>query len=430
MKVFAAGALALAFVPGLCAAQSIPVEHVGGVVIATQEDARASLVGVEFAVPAGLDRERLTQSGLAALTAESILRTPVDGIPLEEAIAAHGGAIRFTVEPAGVRFYVQALASDAPDVFTLFTRALAAPDFSPATLDEARERLVRAIGRQQEEPLEVGVEMLDLSQSGGNNTGLPVLGNPVSLMQLGPSDVQSFYRAFYRRGGSSVSAVGRVDALGDMAIDRIAQTLPPGNSGMVRTGLRGLPATGQHELVAHRDIGAPWLVVSYGAPSVKSADFGTMLVLAAFLQRTLGDIAQVPGTVTPTLASQAVGATYDYDSSVPSLVLYVDGGIGQPSQTFGTALSVVGVLGRTKLVGSIDQFKRIAASRFLLDASPLEARARLAGMFVRRTGSADYIDATLRAINATTATDLQRVARRYLAKPTIALVLPRAPTQN
>lgn len=428
--LFVLGALLALLAPAIARAQTPTLSHDGSVTIVEQNDPNAALVGAELALPAGLDRQRLDQSGLAALTAASIVRTPVDGVPLDDALAAHGGSVRFSVEPSGVRFYIEAYAPDADAVFTLFARALAAPDFSSATMSEARERLVSDIAQVQQEPLAVGIEMLALEQAGGNNVGQPVFGTPASLMELGPADAAAFYRSYYRRGGSSLSIAGRADAIGDATLHELAETLPVGASTVVDTGLHQLGASGQRQLVARRDVSAPWLVVSYDAPSVKSADYGPMLVLAAFLQRTLGDIAEVPGTITPTPASQAVGAVYDYDSAMPSLVLYVDGGIGEPSRTFGTALSVVGILSATRLEGSITQFKRIAASNFVVEASTLETRARLAGVFARRTGSADYLDATLRSIDATTPADLQRVARRYLGKPTIALVLPRITQQN
>lgn len=423
-------ALVVALAPAATGAQSLPITHEDGAIVVTQADPSASLVGVELAVAAGLDRQRLTENGLAALTAESILRTPVDGVPVDDAIAAHGGSVRYSIEPTGVRFYVESLPDTAPQVFGLFERALAAPDFSPATVSDARARLVREIAQEQEEPLTVGLEMLDLSQAGGNNTGMPVLGTPASLMALGPSDAAAFFHSYYRRGGASVSAVGRVDALGASGTGALVQTLAPGTTPVVQTRVARLDVSGQRQLIARRDVSAPWLVVQYAAPSIRSADYGPMLVLAAFLQRTLGDIAEVPGTITPTVASEAVGALYDYDSANPSLVLYVDGGIGEPSRTFGTALSVVNILAATRLEGSIDQFKQIAASNFIIGASTLEARARLAGVFARRTGSTDYLDATVREIDATTAADLQRIARRYLGRPTIALVLPRVATQN
>ena len=151
-----------------------------------------------------------------------------------------------------------------------------------------------------------------------------------------------------------------------------------------------------------------------------------MLVLAAFVRRTLSDIAQVPGVVSPTFASRSVGTVYSYDRAPASLVLYVNGGlIGNPSRAFATALSIVGVLAATRLQGSIDEFKAQAAGDFANDATTLETRTWLAAVFSRESASPDFINRALSAIAATTPDDVQRVARSYLGNPTIALVLPR-----
>jgi hypothetical protein len=151
-----------------------------------------------------------------------------------------------------------------------------------------------------------------------------------------------------------------------------------------------------------------------------------MLVLAAFVRRTLSDIAQVPGVVSPTFASRSVGAVYAYDRAPASLVLYVNGGlIGNPSRAFATALSVVNVLAATRLQGSIEEFKAEAAGDFASDATTLETRTWLAAVFSRESASPDFINRALEAIAATTPDDVQRVARTYLGNPTIALVLPR-----
>jgi predicted Zn-dependent peptidase len=106
--------------------------------------------------------------------------------------------------------------------------------------------------------------------------------------------------------------------------------------------------------------------------------------------------------------------------------LYVNGGIGNPSRAFATALSVVNVLAATRLEGSIDQFKALAAGDFATSATTLETRAWLATVFARESTSPDYLDRALRAIAATTPEDVQRVAKTYMGKPTIALVLPRS----
>jgi predicted Zn-dependent peptidase len=396
-----------------------------------QTDTRLPLAGVELVVRAGLDRQTLKQNGLAALVAETILHTPVARaageapVSLDQAVAAGGGSVRFTVDPDDVRFYVESLSSDAPTVVDLFRRALASPDFTPATVRAARTALMAQIAASQQYALQVGIDMLNAASSAQANAGMPSLGTPASLAQLLPSDASAFYRTYYRRGGSYVSAAGRLDSLDAGALRSVASALAPGTTAAVNVHVTPLHGASR-EIVTHRDIASPWLIAQYDAPSVESRDFGPMLVLAAFVKRTLADIAQVPGVVSDTFATRAVGAVYSYDRSPARLVLYVNGGIGNPSRAFATALSVVNVLAATRLEGSIDQFKAQAAGDFAINATTLETRAWLATVFARNSDSPDYLDRALRAISATTSEDVQRVARTYLGKPTIALVLPRS----
>ncbi|HEY1428347.1 MAG TPA: insulinase family protein [Candidatus Tumulicola sp.] len=443
MKRFAPAlvfAIAVAIVPWHASADPSTqpvVERDNGVTIVRQNDPQAALVGVEVVIHAGLDRQTVRQNGLAALVAQTILRTPSGAagaqLPLEKAVAAAGGSVRFSIDPDNVHFYVEALAQDAPGVLALVRQAIAAPDFSPATVVDARTSLSSHLAQSEQYSqyaLQVGVDMLNQISSGQANVGFPALGTRTSLAQLVPSDAASFYRTYYRRGGSYVSAVGKLDALGASDIASLASALPEGTTNVVST--RVAPLTGaSREVIAHRNIAAPWLIAQYPAPGVSSRDFGPMLVLSAFLRRTLSDVAQVPGVVTPTFVSHAVGAEYAYDRSPAHLVLYVNGGIGNPTRTFATALSIVNVLAATRLQGSIDQFKAQAAGDFATGATTLETRAWLAAVFARGDASPDFLDRALQAIAATTPADVQRVARNYLGNPSIALVLPRdESTQN
>src|SRR5262245_31103453 len=117
MNLFAAFILALAI-----------TKNDGATTIVQQDDA-SPLVHVQFVMQAGLDRQALSQSGIAALTAETILHTQVDGVALEDAVAAHGGSIHFTVDPTDVRFDVESLPKDGPAVLELVRRAFTAPGF-------------------------------------------------------------------------------------------------------------------------------------------------------------------------------------------------------------------------------------------------------------------------------------------------------------
>lgn len=395
-----------------------------GVTMITQQDAAAPLVHVVYVVRAGLDRQSLAQNGLAALTAQTILGTRVNGVALEDAIAAAGGSISFVVDPSDVRFQIESLPQDANRVFGLARTALAAPAFDPATVRAARTRLIERIAENQQIALQVGLDMLSSTLATSANAGLPEFGIPAALAQLGPSDVRGFYSTYYRRGGSYVSAAGRIDALAAGTLETFGQTLPVGDTDAISVKLPKLEGASR-QLVAQRDIAAPWLIAQYPAPAISSKDFGPMLVLASFMQRTLSDMADVPGVVTPTFASRSVGAVYQYENPQPNLVLYVNGGVGNANRSFSTALSIASILATTKLEGSIDDFKAMASGDFISGTSTLEARAWLAVLYDENGGQPDYISRTLNAISQTTAADLQRVAREYLSNPTIALVLPR-----
>lgn len=430
----AAAVIAFAGAPApahAAAAIGVPsVESADGATIVRQPDDAMSLTGVTVVVRAGLDRQTLKQNGLAALVAQTIVRTPVaignaPPAPLEDAVAAHGGSIQFTIDPSDVRFYVESLSVDAPVVLSLFRTALASPNFSAATIRDARSQLVDEIHRVQQIALQVGLDMLNAASSRQANIGLPELGTPASLAQFFGRDASAFYRAYYRRGGLMVSAAGRLDAPASDALNAIPSALPAGSTQPFSVEVPQLRGA-THEIITHRDIASPWLIAQYPAPQVNSRDFGPMLVLAAFVRRTLADIAQVPGVVTPTFASRSVGTVYAYDRAPANLVLYVNGGlIGDPSRAFATALSVVSVLAATRLQGSIEEFKAQAAGDFASNATTLEARTWLAAVFARESSSPDFINRTLTSIAATTAPDVQRVARSYLGNPTIALVLPR-----
>ncbi|MBV9698980.1 MAG: insulinase family protein, partial [Candidatus Eremiobacteraeota bacterium] len=361
LSAMAAAAILVAGAPRsayAAAAIGVPsVQSADGATIVRQLDDAVSLAGVTVVVRAGLDRQTLKQNGLAALVAQTIIRTPVASgssplVPLEDAVAAHGGSIHFTVDPSDVRFYVESLSADAPVVLSLFRTALASPNFSAATVRDARAQLVDEIHRVQQVALQVGLDMLNAASSREANIGLPELGTPASLAQFFSRDASAFYRAYYRRGGCIVSAAGRLDAAASDMLNAIPNALPAGSTQPLSVELPQLRGA-TREIITHRDIASPWLIAQYPAPQVNSRDFGPMLVLSAFVRRTLADIAQVPGVVTPTFASRSVGTVYAYDRAPANLVLYVNGGlIGDPSRAFATALSVVSVLAATRLQGS------------------------------------------------------------------------------
>ncbi len=169
-----------------------------------------------------------------------------------------------------------------------------------------------------------------------------------------------------------------------------------------------LPSTSQ-QIIARRDVPVPWLVAQYPAPDLRSRDFGAMLILTAFVQRTLGDVSEVPSIATRDASQRGVGAFYNFDTYPANIIIYVDGGLGDPTRTFATALTVVNVLGHAKLGGDLSEMKSFAAGRFLEDTQSMQDRAWLAGIFASRHESGDYVATIMKAINSS---DCDRPAAR------------------
>ncbi len=433
MKSLAAlAAFAACLMLALPARAAAPVAAAGNVTVVEQPDAASDLAGVEVLLQAGLDRQTPRQNGLAALVAQAILNTPVspatDGSgrmqSLQEAVSAAGGSVTYVVEPRHVRFYLEGLTTTFAQSLALLHVALTRPDFSAATLSTARAAVNQKIAENQRLALSVGIDMLNSAFYQNSDAGLPPYGLPQTLAGFSTVDARAFYTEHYRRGDVVISAIGDIAGVSATNLSAIVDGLASGSSPAIAVRIGTLPSSSQ-QLIARRDVPVPWLVAQYPAPDMRSRDFGAMLILTAFMQRTLADVSEVPAIATRSATQRGVGAYYNFDTYPANVIIYVDGGLGDPTRTFATALTVVNVLGHAKLGGDLTQMKAFAAGRFLEDTQTLQDRAWLAGIFASRGVAGDYLAAILKAINSTTTADLQRVAAHYLGAPTIALVLPR-----
>ncbi len=392
--------------------------------IVTQTNAGNPLIGMQLFVRAGLDRESSTQNGLAALVAQSIVQTSVAGAPLRDALLARGGSVSYTIDGRWARFYLEGVSSNFSTILPLFESALTKPDFSAANVAAARAELERRIAQDEQIPLNVGMQMLDAAFFTGTNAGLPQYGLAATLAGFTGNDAAQFFTTYYRRGGALLSADGGLDAISGAQLSPVLDALPAGSTLPVPVKLGKLGVADRH-LVTHRDITTPWLVAQFRAPGLESPDFGAMLVLTSFLERTTAEVAENPSVTTKSFAQRAVGTIYNFEEHPASVVLYINGGFGDPSRPFSTALSVVQIFARSKLSGDIASMRNVAAGAYIDGVTSLEDRAWMAGVFAMQNVPPDYIERGLSGIAAVKASDLQRVARKYLSNPNVAVVLPR-----
>ncbi len=392
----------------------------GAAKLYSQYDDAVSVAGLQLFVPAGLERQTTAQNGIAALTAQSVLQLPVDGVALSDAVAARGGSLSYAIGMQYTRFYIEAAADALPDVLAIVTKALAIPTFTNLTVAPAKTELLARIAEDGRNPVSVGIDMIRSSYYVGS-ANLPTYGNAGNVANLTSADVAAFYTANYRRSGTLVSAVG---ALGDAATkgaSSIVAELPEGANPALTIKTKQLAAA-PRRIVTHRDLGSPWLVLGFAAPSAGDRDFGAMLVL----QSLIGDVFDRGSATTIPALERPIGSVYSYDAKPATLSLYINGAQIDPSLGLRGVDAILKSLALKPLNKQIvARYKTTARGAFLTDAITLDDRSWRIGNFVEHGLSPDYADAALAALDKTTPADVQRIAKSYLQRYTIAVILPR-----
>jgi zinc protease len=396
----------------------------GSLKLFSESDDDAGVSGVQIFIDAGLDRQAPAASGAAALVAECVLRTPVatpsGALPVRDAVSAEGGSLQYTVDGSSVHYYVEGRPEKLPALVTLLGKALGAPDFTPQNVAAARTVLAARIGELEGNALSVGIEMFRRSYY-SSGAGMPALGSSSTVASLTSRDLMTFYQQNYKRGGLIASAIGKNGPALSDALRALAGGLPEGTGSVVEAKTRDIPETAPR-IVAHRDVGAPIVVVGFGAPSPGSSDFGAMVVLESIISSAF----EHGSATTLGLAERPVGAFYLYDSVPASFVVYVNGTRVDPSLALRELLLVDKSLATRPLTpDALRRFKATATGEFVTDAISLSDRTYLLGTFASRGLGADPLNAALAAVQNTTAADVQRVAKQYLQRYIVALVLPR-----
>ena len=430
IRVLAAAVLtAVLAVPAAASAPRTTVVDLGGARAYVHADPASPLAAVELFVRAGLDRQTAGQSGLAALVAESVLRTPVGGpstgsgqaLPLTDAVDARGASISYVVAAQHVRFYLEgtpdALAATAP----LVARALAAPAFDPAAVAAARAALTDRIAAEEGDPRFVGLQLLRSSYYRGG-AGLPALGDSSSLAALAPADAQAYFARWYRRGDAVVAAVGRTGDATDAAGRALAGALAPGTAPAVTIVTRPFGAQ-PRRIVTHRDVGSPYVVLGFAAPALGDRDFPAALVLRA----VLAGIFERPGATTQAPVFRAAGTIYGYDTAPAQLVLWLNGSRVDPETGLtGVDTLVKRAAAKPLAAAVLARYKETARGAWALEAVSLDERAFALGNAVTHGLDADVADDIGTAIARVTGADVQRVAKKYFQRFDVALVMPRA----
>lgn len=385
-----------------------------------QRDVGALLVGMEFVVGAGTARQTPAQSGLAALSAQSLLLTMQDGATLTDRITAAGGSIDYIVDPDVTRFSIEATPEAMPAIASAFAAALRAP-VTPAAVAAARKTLDERIDERERNPIIVGLEMLRGSYYQGS-AGSPILGTSSSLTTLGPTDVAGFIADHYRSGNAFATATGQVDDATIAAARTVIAALPSGSEAAAPVVTKPFAAETKR-LITHRDLGVPFVLVGFAAPAMNEKDFAAMLVLRALI----GGLGSRSSSSTLAPFERGINVVYTYDVKPSSFTVAINGSQIDPAAGLTLMQSILkDVVAKPLDADVVSRFRDTAHGQWALEALSLTDRAWQLGAGVAVGGDPGTAQRVADAILQVTPADVQRMAKTYLQHYTVALVLPRS----
>lgn len=387
------------------------------------------LVGASITVPGGLAQQSAANSGVADVAARLVLSTPVEnGVALSDSATGRGATLTFTLDPNDTRFYLEAPKAQFPAMLHDLVSAMSGPSLS--NLPAARAAAITAASTENNGPAAAAMSMVRQATYAGTGYAYPEAGRVLSLQSLTPADVGT-WAAGYRHGLGIVIALdgavddsiagavrGEMSRLGGGAVT--GSPTPISDRGVVPASPRGA------EIVTHRDVAAPWVAVGYRVPDMYSSDFPAMLVIEALLGQG-GDVHAFSYGSESSLPDEYVGAYYDYQAQPGLLAIFLNGSDANVDGSVRDLQSAIARLRGSPLPDVVvDHGRRLAVGSYFTGVQGLDDAAWLMGRAAATADGTAFENLVPIRIAQVTATDVQRVARRYLTGEVVGVVLPQA----
>jgi predicted Zn-dependent peptidase len=397
-----------------------------GVRVIVRENPTAPVVALSLLVDAGTRVERAETAGIgnflhAVMVKGTRRRT---GAELAERIAALGGKLSAAGEVDYAEIRGTALARFWRELLALTTELALEPKLAPDDVVAERAELLARVQRRRDNAASRAFDEFYAALYASHPYALPTIGTPESLRRIDHAAIVEHYRASYRPDRLVIAISGDVPAadvveevrrlFGSLAPTSRPEPLPPIPAPVSSPGRRVIEQPAQQTQILTGALG----------PSLHDADHGAVKVLGAVLGggmagRLFAELRDRRG-----LAYTAT-AYYDSTREPGALILYL--GTAPENATRAEEALAAEVERITREPVSADELERAKGyllGRYVMDRRTNERRAWSLAFYALAGAGDDFPDRYRRAVQAVSVSDVQRVARRYLATPTTVVLRP------
>jgi predicted Zn-dependent peptidase len=399
-----------------------------GVTVLVRENPVAPVVAVSLMVKMGTRWEQPAQAGISNFLHAVMVKgtTKRSGAQLAEEIAAMGGTISASgdVDHSGIR--ASALARFWRPLLELTAELVLSPRLSAGEVDGERDWLLSRVQRRRDSAPSRAFDELFAALYGPHPYAIPALGTAASLPRIDHAALVAHYRTYYRPERMVLAVSGQVSADEVLAEARRLFGGLPAGTGAVTEPAVPAPVPAANRLVIRQPAQQSQIVVGALAPALDHPDHAPVKVLSTILGggmagRLFAELRDRQG-----LAYSAT-SFYEPTREPGALILYLATSPESAAKAEeALRQQVTRIVGERVTDEELRRAKNYLLGRYEIDRRTNDRIAHFLAFYTIEGVGVEYSDKYRRAVQATTAADIQRVARTYLATLTTVVLEPPA----
>ena len=413
---------------GSALAQPLRQQLPGGLTVLVRENTAAPVVAASLFVRMGSRWETEDDAGISHLLQQVLLKGTArrSAVAVAETAEGLGGSISASADVDSSEIRATALARNWKTMLELIAEVALTPTLPAEEIEGERRVMLTALRSRQDKPYPLAMDTLVSRVYGDHPYGRPTLGRAAALERVDRARLMAHHQRFYRAPRMTLAVSGDISARQVMAeAARLFAAAP--SAAAEPESARPAPTARADRLVIVKPSAQAQVVAGFLAPPASHPDYAAVKVLTTALGggmagRLFTEVRDKQGL------AYATGAAYP--SRWGPSMLWAQLGTAPPNQVRAEAamLAELERIQREPLTAA----ELTRAKGYLLGQFELDRRtnARLSwydGFFESIGVGPDFAERYARAVDAVTIEDVQRVARTYLAAPTVVRLGPAAP---
>jgi len=394
-----------------------------GLRLLVRSDPSAEVVGLSLQVRAGSRFENAERAGLTHFLHRVMLRgtTKHSASALAETAEELGGALDASGEVETAEIRARALARNWERLLGLVAEVALTPTLPEAEVERERRLILSQIGTRADSPFLLTLDALLGALCGDHPCSRPSPGTVSSVGRLTRQALVAHHREIYQPEQLVLAVSGRVppDKVVRL-VEALFGKMPRGAAARPESPPPPTP-TGERRLL-QRSVHEARILVGYLGPGLDDADYPAAKVLAAILGGGMSGRLFVELRENRGLA-YSVGVLSPFRTAPAFLVAHMG---TDPSNVDAAEASLRAEIDRLRHepVGEQDvaRGKAHVLGTLAMDRRSNARHAWYLAFFETVGVGWQFIDRYTQAVQAVTAADITRVARKYLDRPTVVLL--------